>query len=204
MTKKQTTLCTVLSGALLMFSCLRIIAQTTYFPAGSFEKDKRADQFVMHWFSQQLYALQEPSLFVERKDKSVESYRFTWLRTFHHPVAIRIDIHPDGSASLSTKTASGAGGYDPGHVIQSDSRILTKEETQKFLEFTEKVEFWSLPAYDDSRDGADGSEWIVEGVSRGNYHVVSRWTPTSGPIYELGRFLLFDLAHLKIPQKEFY
>lgn len=53
------------------------------------EKIFEIDPFneVATWYSSQLCALNEPLIFDQ---KSGTIYRFTWLRTFHHPVAIRI------------------------------------------------------------------------------------------------------------------
>jgi hypothetical protein len=33
--------------------------------------------------------------------------------------------------------------------------------------------------FEDPVRGFDGSEWIIEAVEQGEYHVVARWTPTA-------------------------
>lgn len=183
---------------------LSAAAQSGYFPANAFDRQRDSDQFVARWFSTQLAALREPSLLALSKNKPAESYRFLWLRTFHHPVAVRVDVHADGTAMLTVKETSGAGGYSPGRLVTSKSRALSKPETESFLQAIKAAGFWTLPGPIPPNAGMDGAEWSVEGVKDGNYHVVTRWSPTSGPVYTLGRFFLFDLARLQIPKNEFY
>jgi hypothetical protein len=118
-------------------------------------------------------------------------------------VAVRLDIKVDGTGKLTVKTASGAGGYQPGKLTENTSRSLTREETSKFLEQVKDVGFWALPS-DEKTLGFDGAQWIIEGVKDGKYHVVDRWSPKKGPIHELGTTLALSLAHLKIPKDELY
>lgn len=194
---------------LAAFAALTVatFAQTAYFPASAFDADNSSDQFIARWFSGQLTALEEPSLLELSKDKSVESYRFLWLRTFHHPVAVRVDVHADGTATLTTKMADGAGGYEPGKLTTNASRLLSKHETARLLAAIKSAGFWSMMGPIPKKAGVvelDGAEWSIEGVNQGKYHVVTRWSPKDGPVYTLGRFFLFDLAGLKIPESEFY
>lgn len=192
-----------LTAALLLLSG-QVLAQTHYFPEHTFGDEPKLDRFVSHWYSGQLKALKEPSLWEEAKRSSCESYRFLWLRTFHHPVAIRVDVLPDGSATLTTKVADGAGGYNPGKIITNTARPMTKHETERVLASFKDLTFWSLPAFERNKAGNDGSEWIVEAVLHGKYHLVSEWTPKSGSIYSLGNMFLFDLAGLTVPKQEMY
>jgi hypothetical protein len=41
-------------------------------------------------------------------------------------------------------------------------------------------------------------------VKDGKYHVVDRWSPSRGPVHELGIALALTLAHLKIPKDQIY
>jgi hypothetical protein len=179
-------------------------AQSRYFPPGSLGADPREDQFVYDWYSKQLQALDEPSLWALSKTQVGQSYRFLWLRTFHHPAAIRIDVSADGTSQLTVRMCSGAGGYDPGHLIQNDKTALTKQQTDWFLGKIEENGFWKLTSGDPSPGGNDGSQWIIEGVKNGSYHMVDRWTPRDGPVRIIGLLMLNDLAKEKIPSKEMY
>lgn len=173
-----------------------------YFPDSSL--DSRRDGFKSNWYSSQLHALQEPSLFQLAKSPSAESYRFLWLRSFNHPVAIRLDPKPDGTSVLTTKVADGAGGFRPGTLSENSSRLLTREQTQAFLSRVDKLGFWKAPNPVNDQRGTDGSQWIIEGVKGGQYHVVDRWTPGEGVVRELGLMLVFDLAKMDIPKNEIY
>jgi hypothetical protein len=139
-----------------------------------------------------------------RRTRSCDSYRFLWLRTFHHPVAIRLDLKADGTGVLTTKVSNGAGGYDPGVLIVNRSRLLKPEQVLSVLGQIKDSSFWSLPVRDRDRAGEDGSEWIFEGVKKDQYHVVSQWSPKTGPIRKIGLLFLIDLAQMDIPKAELY
>ncbi len=190
---------------LVLVAALSLSAQEPYFPKGALGDDPRGDLFRADWYSKDLKALQEPSLFQLAKNPSLESYRFVWLRTFHHPVIVRLNLRSDGTGDLTTKVSSGAGGYAPGHVIENKSRPVTREEVEKFLARVRQGQFWDLPSHESpDAAGLDGSQWIIEGVKEGKYHVVDRWTPGKGPVHELGLILAVDLAQMKIPKDQLY
>jgi hypothetical protein len=178
--------------------------QVTYFPRTVFSTDLREDGFVSKWYSRHLRTLNEPSLFEMRRTLSYDSYRFLWLRTFHHPVAIRLDLKADGTGVLTTKVSSGAGGYDPGVLTVNKSRLLRPEQVRSVLGQIKDSSFWSLPVRERDRAGEDGSEWIFEGVKKDQYHVVSQWSPKEGPIRKIGLLFIIDLAQMDIPKAELY
>ncbi len=189
----------------LMLALLTASAQQDYFPKGVFSDFPQADSGRAKWYSSQLAALKEPSLLEKSGNATSESYRFVWLRTFHHPIAIRLDIRPDGIAEMTVRVTDGEGGYQPGNLIQNRTRPLTREQTQGFLARVERAKFWNLPAEETSDTvGVDGARWIIEGVKGGKYHVVDRWSPGKGPIRELGLLLAIGFADLKIPKDELY
>ena len=175
---------------------MTLTAQTKFFPPGALSERKDLNQFVSDWYSKQLQGLEEPSLWELSKTQGSQSYRFLWLRTFHHPVAIRVDINADGTSRLTTKMTSGAGGYGPGKLIRNDVKTLTKERTDWFLQVIEQNSFWKLPTRDETRMGFDGAQWIVEGVKDGNYHIVDRWSPERGEIRAIGLAMIKKLAKL--------
>jgi len=119
-------------------------------------------------------------------------------------VAIRLDIREDGIGVITTKVARGTAGFRPGQLSENMSRPLMREQTQAFLKRLGKVGFWSLPNPVIDQTGADGSQWIIEGVKKGNYHVVDRWSPEQGAIRELGLYLAVGLALMNIPKDEIY
>ena len=98
-----------------------LLAQGQYFPKLSFGSSSTLDELKQTWYSSQLRALQEPSLLTLVKSPSSECYRFLWLRTFNHPIAIRLEPMSDGTSVLTTKVASGDGGFHPGVLSETTS-----------------------------------------------------------------------------------
>ena len=154
-------------------------ANPQYFPNGTFHDSSESDNFnnfKERWYSKHLRAMAEPSLPEATKYRALVAYRFLWLRTFHHPIAIRLTIRLDGTGFLTGKVASGRGGYEPGVLSQNDSFGISKPQVQTFLNLLQKAAFWVLPT-ENAPGGFDGAGWILEGVQVGNYHVVDRWSP---------------------------
>jgi hypothetical protein len=176
-----------------------------FFPDLVFEDSRTQNQFTVDWYTQQLTALAEPSLFEASKDKKLHCYRFLWLRTFDHPIALRLIVDPEGTGLMYVKVADGAGGYEPGKLITNDSVAVTKQNVDKFLLRLNKMQFWKLPTREKTEvaeDGTitistDGAQWILEAVRDGQYHVVDRHSPEKDNYREAALFLI-DLAHLKI------
>jgi hypothetical protein len=156
--------------------------------------------FLLRWFTYQLNAFNEPIIFNQLTDTI---YRFTWLRSFHHPVVIRIQ-KTKGKILLNWKMADGAGGYDPGNIIVDKEKVLSENKWLKLQQLLTGANFWSLPTNEvTNRIGDDGSRWIVEGIENGKYNVVNRWSPRVSDFQEIGKYLI-KLTELKIPKKDFY
>lgn len=180
-------------------------AQSQYFPQGTFAEESDDGTFLVTWYSRQLKGLEEPSLWtLSQNDKHAVVYRFLWLRTFHHPVAVRVTIAPDRPAEIIVKMTSGAGGYAPGQLIENQTEKLSPIQVKNLLGLVNKATFWKLPTEDRNPGARDGAEWILEGVRQGNYHLVDRWTPTKGTYHDLCWFFVSDLAGMNIPRKEIY
>jgi hypothetical protein len=186
----------------IVFALTVCACQAQFFPTSSL--DRKGDDLKARWYSAQLQALNEPSLFRLATDRTSHSYRFLWLRTFNHPVAIRVDIKPDRTGVLTAKVASGAGGYAPGTLLENTTRDLDEATVRSFLNLLDKTKFWKAPNPVNDQRGTDGSQWIVEGVKNGKYHVVDRWMPQNGPAHDIGVFLAFQLAKMRLPEREIY
>lgn len=192
---------------MLLLSTMLCFGQSSYFPGGTLDEDARGDKFKREWYSKSLSALHEPSFWQSSKTQKVQSYRFLWLRSFHHPISVRLDAQPDGTALLTTKITSGQGGYEPGRLIEHRTRKLTKERTDWFLDRIEELKFWTLPTgppKDPSVVGVDGAQWVLEGIKDGHYHVVDRWSPDKNEVHTLGIIMLIDLAKLKLLYQDVY
>ena len=175
-----------------------------YFPLETF-KDTALfdgyDTFVVSWYSEHLFAMKEPILFNNQNE--FEIFRFTWLRTFHNPVVIRIQKN-ENQYQLIWKVCDGAGGYDPGNLVVDKKRIIREEEWNEFQEIIDSIDFWNLPTNEREILGTDGSQWILEGAVQGKYHVIDRWTPhENSPAYQLGNYLI-SISSLKIDEENKY
>ena len=188
--------------AILLFAAASsVIASgtaTNYFPTSALDQNSaQSDTFRNDWYSRHLRAMSEPIL---KPSDGTRSYRFTWLRTFHHPVAVRV-VATGNRAELFATELNGAGGYDPGRVLRTKRLKLTSDQFKKLEGLVQQNNFWSLAAGEESM-GLDGSEWILEGVTD-KYHVVHRWTPQSGGVRVIGEeFLSLTGWHYK--PNEFY
>jgi len=172
-----------------------------YFPAGSL------DDFSVDWYSKFLRAMSEPSLLPSEGDGPRHAYRFTWLRTFHHPIAVRAELGTK-EPSVITKMTDGQGGYETGNLIRDEQNVLTAKQVESLAYLVVQVDLWHLPAVvrlfypnGDEMVGCDGAEWIVEARHNEIYHVTTQWSPEEGPVRRLGLAFL-DLGH--VTEEEIY
>jgi len=160
-------------------------AWSTYFPKGRFAGDyEGSDEFRQRWYGKHLASMNEPSLSCSRPMAS-EVYRFTWLRSFHEPWAIRVERTASGALLLAVET-NGKGGQGAGRPTYTVSRELGNSGWNTMAACIQAADFWRLPLKDQSF-GLDGAEWIFEGLRAGEYRVISRWSPGTGSFYDLGR-----------------
>ncbi|CAN5332469.1 hypothetical protein BH09MYX1_BH09MYX1_30450 [soil metagenome] len=143
--------------------------------------------FVREWYGKHLHTMGEPSLFeASTATPTKETWRFVWLRTWGHPVAIRFDVAPSGT-TMRYVVLDGQGGYAPGKISADVTRTISAPDWMRVTSALTGAGFWALPTSKDD-GGMDGLEWIIEGTQNGRYHVVDRWTPS----YETSRRGLAD------------
>lgn len=147
--------------------------------------------FHINWYSSHLQAMDEPIL---SDSMPTNVYRFTYLRTFDNPIVIGIENYKD-SVKIYWKRTDGAGGYEPGKIIENNSKDLSIEDWKKIEAKIDSINFWSLPTLEIDLLGNDGSQWILEGKKLGRYHVVDRWCGSE--IVPICKFLM-GLTDLKI------
>lgn len=177
------------------FACLAEDTEVaSIFPEGTF------DEFVVEWYSGHLKAMDEGALSPLAKNKTAVVYRFTCLRTFHRPFAIKVTKTKDGF-ELLRKVLSGKGGYEPGKIEESAKAELKPEVVAELEKLLVATKFKDMKATIED-GGLDGSRWIVEEVRDGGYKVVDRWTPDEGSaLRRIGEWFL-DAAKWK--PKELY
>lgn len=190
-------------AACLTFSAISTAVQDRYFPASAFG-DPTGSQEWIALYSRYLEAFKEPALFDNSKSGISQSHRFLWLRSFHKPLSVRVDIRSDGVGFVTVKIGEKPGVSFVGGKVQKTTRKLTKQEADSFLDQTESNGFWKLPSQEEPVSGPDGARWILEGAKGGEYHVVHRWVPKVGAVRTLCLYLVVDLARMKLSDNEIY
>lgn len=175
------------------------IPKNGFFPKLMLDSKEWSDDFRNNWYGKHLKSMNEP-LVANTENKGKEVYRFLWLRTFHHPIAIRVE-RTNGEISLFAKEDRGAGGYEPRGIIKDYKRQITEDEWCKFLSLVDESDYWRLG--EEESAGFDGARWVLEGVKEGRYHLVDRWTPQSGKYREACLYLL-KLSELKVEEADLY
>ena len=169
-----------------------------YFPVGSLDASQPdSDEFRREWYSKHLHAMEEPSL-SQGRGKADVAYRFLWLRTFDHPISVRVE-KSGSTVSLYTVELDGKGGYDPGRILRKTQSTLSPADLERLTATLGKPEFWQQKALE---PGLDGAEWILESVQDGRYQVTVQWSPQSGEFRDVCLVFL-DLAKL-LPMERIY
>jgi hypothetical protein len=153
------------------------------------------DNFRREWYSKHLVAMSEPIL----PESPGETYRFLWLRSFHHPVSVRV-VCIDNACELTGLRTDGQGGYAPGSVVERKTRRLSDAEIVSFREMLARAQFWRPQPVDDrlgdDRIVLDGAQWILEGRRGQTYHLRDVWSPEKSGPYAVFRELCLHLVRL--------
>jgi len=155
------------------------------------------------WYGAHLRSLGEPVLCGE-KGTGQTIIRLTWLPSFHPSVVVRVERHST-RYRLEAKIESGAGGYEPGHLVRDTVTTLSATDAEEFERLLEAADFWRLPTVpaSDGTVGLDGAQWVIEGLSDGRYHVVDRWTPDrKGPTADFRNLAEWLLAKSELVAAE--
>ena len=180
-----------------------ITTSRLYFPiAIQFDSNKciGLDSFSNEWYSKHLRTMDEPILYEGELEKEI--FRFTWLRTFHNPIIIRIENIND-SINLIYKVTDGAGGYEPGELVIDRRKLLTLNDWNKFIHLVNSCDFWTTMPCEKIIEGLDGSQWILEGATDKYYQIIDKWTPREGAYYDCCNNLI-ELTGLEFKKSEKY
>ena len=125
------------------------------------------------WYAACLVVMEEPSLW-ELRESGREMYRFLWLRSFHAPVAFRLEVRADGSGTLTVRKNDH---YDSKR-LRDQTLPISKAQVAGFVACLEGAHFWDL-SWSESPwlTGNDGSQWVYEGIKDKKYHLTDRWSP---------------------------
>lgn len=177
-----------------------------YFPLGIFQDSTtyyvdHDPYFSNSWYSRHLSALKEPILY--NQTSMSEVYRFTWLRSFHNPISIRIENKCE-NIFIYWKRSNGSGGYDPGQITKSRRKKLSESQWLTFINMLDDINFWELKTNDSTIAGFDGAQWILEGNDNTKYHIIDRWSPNKESQYFKTCKYLIGLTDLKIKKRNIY
>lgn len=150
------------------------------------------DTGILAAYAEVLQIANERPIFRDRSSKHkgmARTVRFTWLRTFHAPVVIRIEIGENGKAQVFATRLSGQGGYSYGSIADQLSKSLSRDEIKKIMAMSGPNAF--PPAHPHcGPPGMDGARWLLEGVGDAGYHFSEQWSPRNGDMRDLGVYML--------------
>ena len=163
----------------LIFSSTLTWASTDgpYFPIKMKAGEEGISKFEADWYGKSLKRMKEPRLPDFTKDVNAEVYRMMILPTWGNPIVVRVQRH-GGIYSLSARRLDGAGGYDPGKLVEAKDIELGGHDSKALEVLVRNLNFFQLTTDDDAA-GFDGDEWILEGVAKGKYHLIQRWCADS-------------------------
>jgi hypothetical protein len=178
---------------LLVSGCVSLSSINKYYPKETFS------DFTMEWYGSRLRALLQKPLFPLATKPSVHIYRFLYLRTFDSPICLTLRVKSNGSGVVTFVSTSREDGYEPGKLDHYELIPLNANEIKMFLQAIDDCNFWSMTTetvfevvngVEEETVGVDGSQWILEAVKDGHYHVTDRWSPQDGKYREALLLLL--------------
>ena len=129
-----------------------------------------------------------------------ESYRLIWFPTFDAPTVIRI-WRSGENFFIVTKRLSGKDGYELGKLKTEQTRSVTAEEWNNFLNLLNNRCFWNAPSIVKEVPVVDGASWRFEGSRNKHHHFVDRISP-SDQMKEIFR-ALFELTGVKTEYNDY-
>ena len=127
-----------------------------------------------------LDGLGEPSLYRQAKIRSFEAYRFVWQPAKGEGVLLRLNVRPDGTASLLNQRFSTGGQGELGAEAQRTGAPVVKQlsinQVSLFRAYLRVADFWRMPI-DDPSQGTSGNLWTLEGARYRNYRWLNRKAP---------------------------
>jgi hypothetical protein len=163
----------------------------------------RESPFMECWAASELQHMGESLLLATPPDTEV--YRFTWLRSFHEPIVVRVERR--GSKSSLIGVVGSPSSY-PKEIRKHVSRALSPLEWEAVQAHFVEAHFWPptpLHRYPGEAVCVDGAVWIFEGVRHGNYRALSMSCDLErNPSFKAAGLRLIELAGLMPPTDEIY
>ncbi|UOK41622.1 MULTISPECIES: hypothetical protein [Flavobacterium] len=163
-----------------------------------FEAEK--SQATGSWLTDQLINLDEPKLYSMNSNINAIIYRFTWLRSFDHPISVRIE-KIDEKYNLYWAIGKGSGGYEPKGLKSKGKRKITSNEWQTFESLLNKTNYKNLPN-EEYVLMTDGATWTLEHSESDIFDAKNTNSPNKE--FESLCLYLIKLAKIKIKTERIY
>ena len=147
-----------------------------YFPPGELDKSYSC------WFGDCLRALDEPGY--HALESGPPAYRFTWLRSEHRVISVRVEKANDGARVFGKRLA----GADCSAEREDPRTFELRDDSWNRLEthFADG-EFWTAEPPAPISNGKDGAQWVFEGWNGDRYRVLRFWSDDMAPPEDIGR-----------------
>lgn len=153
----------------------------------------------VEYIKSSLEIMNEPCLYQMAIKDSAEIYRFTWFRSFHNPVCIRLEKRGD-IIQLFYKEL-GLGESDEAKLIESKKIVVSISEWSSFIELLNKTEFDNLPKRINT-PMCDGASWILEKKTNNQFKVFETNIPKS--FFKEACLFLISLSKIEINEGDIY
>lgn len=165
-----------------------------YFSSDSLLLKKNAFQDVQGYYTQRnayevMYDLKEPSLY--NYTGNGEAIRLVWLRSFEHPVLIRLNNFNDTVYANIKELNLKVNENNIPRIIKDTIVVLDKAIWKQAVSILEGNNFWSTPVEDTSflkSNVKDRAPWFLECRLHNKYHCINRWDDGSMSSKELNLY----------------
>lgn len=173
------------------------------------ERREHWDPAALHeqWIGDQLRAMQEPILLPPAPFGGFRSrYRLLVLPSFSPSTAIRIDELPGGRYLETTTQLDGRGGYDPGRIARTWTRLVSAAEIAMLRQALEAARIDSVSAEPAFSWGhpfgrpmcLDGTQFLIETRTPNSYAFVTRHQCQTNSTYREALLLMARIGGVSI------
>ena len=154
----------------------------------------------VEWMETQLTSLKESCLFNKEIPPNSAVYRFTWIRSFHNPIAIRIEKNENG-IMLFWKVGKGAGGYAPKGLKKSGKKKLSLKKWMELESLPNNLNFDNQPN-EKYTPMIDGATWTLERKKPDSFKAHDTKSPSKE--FSNACIYLIKLANIKMKKEDKY
>lgn len=126
-----------------------------------------------------LAAMKEPSMLAIKPEEDEVVFRFTYLRSFHDPIVVRLEQSDRGWTGRAV-VLENDDNHRPVKVVPDEKIIIRGEDARALSKQIRSQKLWKpLSEYEEAvmGTGLDGSRWIFEIQSRKGYRLIDVWRP---------------------------